>query len=242
MDSNHKAYDHSASFTRIDDILATPQGNYEEVDELPDRNLLTFKNGFYARCSAIFVDIRDSSSLPSKYNRPKLAKLYRAYISEVVAILNSSELAREINIVGDGVWAVFNTPLKKHADEIFDLTAQVNSLMKVLNYKLNKAGFDKGPIKVGIGASDGRALMIKAGYSGSTINDVVYMGDVVNHAAKLAAQASKDGADPIFVSNDIEYYLADKYKGFCNKNWTYDCYTAGVVNIAMSDWYDQNCT
>lgn len=29
--------------------------------------------------------------------------------------------------------------------------------------------------------------MIKAGYSGSTINDVVWMGEVVNVAAKLCA-------------------------------------------------------
>lgn len=51
--------------------------------------------------------------------------------------------------------------------------------MKVLNYKLKKAGYDT-PIKAGTGASWGRALMIKAGLSGSGINDVVYMGDVVN--------------------------------------------------------------
>jgi hypothetical protein len=33
--------------------------------------------------------------------------------------------------------------------------------------------------------------MIKACYSGSGINDVVYMGEVVNRAAKLASQGGK---------------------------------------------------
>jgi class 3 adenylate cyclase len=42
------------------------------------------------------------------------------------------------------------------------------------------------PIRSGIGMSYGRALMIKAGFNGSGINDVVYMGDVVNRASKLA--------------------------------------------------------
>jgi class 3 adenylate cyclase len=241
VDSNYKWYDYGDSFKRIDTILATPQGNYEEVKELPDREDLTFTNGFYASCSAIFVDIRDSSGLPAQYQRPKLAKLYRAYISEVVAIFNGSENAREINIVGDGVWAVFNTPLKADIDGIFELTAKVNSLVEVLNYKLKKAGFDKGPIRVGIGASDGRALMIKAGYSGSGINDVVYMGDVVNHAAKLAAQASKGGAAPVFISNNVFDNLKEAYAQYPVKNWTFDCYTANVVNVVMNDWYEENC-
>ncbi len=105
MDSNYKAYDHVASAARIDAILAQPQGSYEERDSLPDRSALTYTNGFYANCTALFVDLRESSSLPGIYNRPRLAKLYRAFISEMVAILNSDSGAREINIVGDCVWA-----------------------------------------------------------------------------------------------------------------------------------------
>src|SRR4051794_35584612 len=119
MDSNHKTYDHVASFSRIDTILARPSTKYEERKELPDRDELTFENGFYAYCSALFIDIRDSSTLPDLYNRPALAKLYRAFISEMVAVLNSHEKAREINIVGDCVWGVFNTPTKPRIDELF---------------------------------------------------------------------------------------------------------------------------
>ena len=94
MDSNHKDYNHISSFARIDDILALSQSNYEEVKELPDRDRLTYTNGFYAYCSALFADIRDSSTLPDLYKRPALAKLYRAYISELVAIMNGNEQAR----------------------------------------------------------------------------------------------------------------------------------------------------
>lgn len=124
MDSNHKSYNHLSSFGRLDDILALSQSNYEEVKELPDRDRLTYSNGFYAYCSALFVDIRDSSKLPDLYKRPALAKLYRAYISEMVAIMNANEQAREISIVGDCVWGVFNTPLKKHVDGVFSTAAR----------------------------------------------------------------------------------------------------------------------
>jgi hypothetical protein len=50
----------------------------------------------------------------------------------------------------------------------------------------------------------GRALMIKAGYSGSGIADIVYMGDVVNAAAKLAAQGANGiGVSPIMIGNSF---------------------------------------
>jgi hypothetical protein len=141
MDSNYKAYNYLTSFARIDTILAQSQGNYEEVKTLPDREKLTYTNGFYAYCSALFIDIRDSSDLPSLYKRPALAKLYRAYISELVAIYNSVTYAREINITGDCVWGVFNTRTTDEIDEVFSTAAESYSMIKVLNYKLLKAGY-----------------------------------------------------------------------------------------------------
>ena len=56
-------YDYMKSFDRIDDIL-TSANNYEERDSIPSREELTFNNGFYVMCNAIFIDVRDSSSLP----------------------------------------------------------------------------------------------------------------------------------------------------------------------------------
>lgn len=241
MDSNHKAYDHLASFTRLDNYLAAAQSNYEEVKELPDRDKLTYTNGYYANCSAIFVDIRDSSLLPNHYNRPKLAKLYRAYISETIAIINSHEKTREINIVGDGVWGVVNTPNKADIDELFAHACRINSLMKVFNYKLVKAGYDSGPLRVGIGLDYGRALMIKAGYNGIGISDVVYMGDVVNHAAKLAAKANKDYSPPIFLGNNVAANLSVVNSEFVTQDYFNGCYTSSAIINSMEQWYTDNC-
>ena len=244
MDSNYREYDYEDSFARIDDILATPSGNFEEVDNLPDRDKLTFTNGFYANCTAMFIDIRDSSSLPSIYQRPALAKLYRAFISEMVAIFNGTMKAREINIVGDCVWGVYKTPYKSDLDHIFSLSAQAHSLTKVLNYKFGKAGYTT-PLRFGIGLSWGRALMIKAGYSGSGINDVVYMGDVVNAASKLAALGSTTGQmDPIVVDPTFYQNLNEDNRGFFKSGYNTrgTFYHADVVDTAMNEWYKSNCT
>lgn len=243
MDSNYKPYNHVASFARLDEILAQPRGNFEEVKTLPDRDALTFANGFYAKCSALFMDVRDSSKLPQKYNRPALAKLYRAFISESVAILNGDVAAREINIVGDCVWGVYNTPYKNNIDSVFSTAARLNSLTKTLNYKLAKAGYAE-PLRVGIGISYGRALMIKAGHKGSTINDVVYMGDVVNSAAHLASEGGKtEWSAPIHIDADFQCNLNETNQALTTlKSYSPTVYTANAINIAMNDWHEANCT
>ena len=241
MDSNYREYKHVDSFARIDEILKQPSTNFEERKSLPDRDLLTYANGFYAYCSALFVDIRDSSTLPDIYNRPALAKLYRAFISEMVSIMNGSAKAREINIVGDCVWGVFNTPSKSDIDAVFSMAAQANSLMKVLNYKLLKQNY-KTPVIVGIGMSYGRALMIKAGANGSGISDVVYMGDVVNQASKLAAAAggAKVSA-PIAMDGVFRQNLNESNTKLSTYNTTHALFTANAVNVAMNKWFEENC-
>lgn len=236
MQGNYKIYDYKASAERIEEILSQPAGQFTEENSLPNRDVLTFTNGVYANCSAIFVDLRGSSKLPDKYQRPKLAKLYRAFISEMVAVLNSHPKVREVNIVGDCVWAVYNTPFKDDLRAAYSLTFEANTLTKLLNVKLKKYDFD--PVEVGIGAAYGRALMIKAGYNGSAINDVVYMGDVVNRASNLASLASRNGSQPICIGTSFYDNLDERSQGFFTKDYFYDHYFGNVISIDMNDWVE----
>jgi hypothetical protein len=127
MDGNFKGYSYTSSSDRIKDILNQPAGTFQEVDGLPDRDRLTFTNGFYGMCSAVFIDIRDSSGLTDKHKRPTLAKIYRAFISEMVAVLNSDAYVREVNIVGDCDWAVYKTTQPNHIDDVFRVAFQANT-------------------------------------------------------------------------------------------------------------------
>ncbi len=114
--------------------------------------------------------------------------------------------------------------------------------MRMLNYKLKKAGYTT-PIRAGIGLAWGRALMIKAGYNGSGLQDVVYMGDVVNRAAKLAAQGSKTNwTAPIMLDNALVSDLHEHNQGLLTRNYQLGCYSSDAINIAMNDWYEANCT
>jgi class 3 adenylate cyclase len=241
MRAKTTSYDYEASFVRLSSILDQPGISYEEVDQLPPRDKLTFSNGFYGYCTVISIDLRNSSDLPSKMKRPRLARLYRAYISEVVAVMNRDPDAQEINIVGDGAWAVVVTPKKSDINYVFLTACMLNSLMKALNCKLKKRGI--ATVEAGIGIAYGRALMVKAGLAGSAINEVVYMGDVVNEAFKLASYGNKTSSDrAIMLSSVIHNNLDDHHKGLCTYNFTRSCYGANAVNNAMNDWWDANCT
>ena len=65
------------------------------------------------------MDIRDSSTMTDEHKRPVLAKIYRSFISEMVALFNDSDIAKEVNIHGDCVWCVCDTPWKTNIDELF---------------------------------------------------------------------------------------------------------------------------
>lgn len=239
MDGNYKLYSYTSSSDRIKDILNQPAGVFEEVDGLPDRDRLTYSNGFYGMCSAVFIDIRDSSGLTEKHKRPTLAKIYRAFISEMVAVLNSDPYVREVNIVGDCVWAVYKTTKTTHIDDVFGVASQANTLLKLLNHHYAKKGID--PLKIGIGIDYGRVLMIKAGFSGSGINDVVYMGDVVNRAAHLAHEAGRGWNDPFFIGGDFHCNLTDDNQELLTSRFVSGLgtvYTGDVVRIAMNDWIE----
>jgi class 3 adenylate cyclase len=236
MKSNYKAYNFEKSLERIDAILNS-SNFYENNNKFPNRDDLTFTNGYYVNVTSLFIDLRDSSKLPEKHKTNVLAKIYRSYISEVVAIINGNVHCREVNIVGDCVSAIFETPKKADVDTVLETAAQLDSLIEVINYKLRKKSYTE--INAGIGASFGRILMIKAGYSGSTINDIVYMGEAVNKASKACSKASKENfkrfvVTPVFYNN----LLKQSYKDFFSHTYegTNEYYHTSIGNSLMNKW------
>lgn len=235
MKATNKQFNFDSSLSRIDEILDASNDSFVESDSIVDRERLTFKNGFYVYCTALFVDIRDSSNMTDAHKRPVLAKIYRSFISEMVALMNGHDTCREVNINGDCVWCVCETKYKTDIDNVFSLAAKACSLVDILNYKLKKKNYQT--YQVGIGIDYGRALMIKAGNSGSDINDVVWMGDVVNQACHLCNEANSGYFDKrVFLSNIIYDNLNDSNKALCSKDGGRDIYQADVVNIGMNEW------
>lgn len=238
MESKWRSYYFNQSLDRLDFIINQSDLTYEEIDEIPSREKLTYSNGFYIQhCTSLFVDIRNSSSLPNKYTRPVLARIYRSYISEAVAVVNANLNCAEVNIVGDSISGVFSTPLKDDIDSVFATAFTINSMMRILNIKMKKRKID--PISYGIGIAYGRLLMIKAGYNGSGINEVVWMGDAVNRASNLCGEADSYWGYAIKMSQDFYNNLNDHNRKLC-KYISNDCCTSNAGRSDMLEWESEN--
>lgn len=242
MQTSTGSYSAQASADRIDEILTASDHGYEEKDSIPARSSLTYKNGFYVNCTCVFMDIRDSSALPAKYKRPTVGKIYRSYISESVALLNSRSGCKEVNIDGDAVWGVFSTPYKPDVDDAFAAAASLSSVVDILNCRFSKKAAHISPIKVGIGIEYGRALMIQAGYKGSGIKEVVWMGDTVNQASKLCSYGNQAWTDrEMMVSSSIYGNLNEHNQSLLTWHANRNCWHGNVINTTMNDWVKANC-
>ncbi|WP_180229170.1 adenylate/guanylate cyclase domain-containing protein [Bacillus thuringiensis] len=232
MKSNYKKYNFDESLERLDTILST-KNTFDNSYSIPKREDLTYKNGYYVTCSSLFIDLRDSSEFPRFHSRNILAKIYRAYISEVVAVINGSKLCKEINIVGDCVSAIFETTYTDQVYEVFSLAIKLNTLIKVLNYKLKRKGYIS--IKAGIGLGFGEVLMIRAGYK--KISDIVWMGDAVNQASKMCERANKGAIGPIVATKPFYSKLNNQNTSFIMKPWN-SCdnyYHTGVIDVKVDE-------
>jgi class 3 adenylate cyclase len=238
METKSKNYNFKESFKRIDDILDESDKSFEESKSIPSRNNLTYKNGFYVDCSAIAVTLRGSTELPGKFTLPVLTKIYRSFISETVAILNSNSQCVDIRINGDCLTGIYNTPHKADIDSLFSDAAKITSLVNTLSRKLEERGQHK--VSVAIGMDYGRSLMVKAGYAGSGINEIFWIGGVFNRAAQLRGYASKNnGTESTFVSNKIFVNLSDYHKKLLRKHPSHNCYLGDVVNVTMDEWKEK---
>lgn len=225
MECNYQKYNVEASKKRINDILGS-SGNYSnEVDSIPSRNSLNYSNGYYVDVSALFIDIRQSSDLTDVHKRSTLAKIYRCFISECLAILSDNEYCKEVNIQGDCVWGVFDGKTKEQKISIINTATKLETFIGFLNSKFEKNNIQNIP--VGIGIDGGRALMIQAGYKGKSENDVVWMGDVVNRACHYSDLAGKGPIQTIAITEAFYNSLPDNYKEY------FALYRSGIYSDAI---------
>ncbi|MFI7560727.1 hypothetical protein ACIBVM_02530 [[Kitasatospora] papulosa] len=66
---------------------------------------------------------------------------------------------------------------------------------------------------------------------------------MVNEAAKLANYGGSGPFIPtLALSEDFHFNLKAENQAFCKKDYANGRYTAEVVDSAMEDWYQKNCT
>ncbi|EHR9039708.1 adenylate/guanylate cyclase domain-containing protein [Clostridium perfringens] len=235
------SYDYKAGKERIEAILNNKMEIIDK-DKLPKGEEFTFDNGYKSWITAIFVDIRDSSTLFQEEDSEKVAKIIRSFTSEIIEIFREEDdLIREIGIRGDCVYAIYTTPQKPDIDKIFYKACTVNTYIKMLNKLLINNGYEE--IKIGIGMATDKELVIKAGRKTSGINAKVWIGKAVTEAANLSGVANKGlNFHPIAIAPITYNNLNEHNKELCKQDTYYrnnspiTYYKADAVYTDVVEW------
>ena len=241
-------YDYRKGKDRVENILDNELKVIEQ-GKLPHDDSFTFTNGYYSWVTAIFVDIRDSSSLFSDDDKEKVSKIIRSFTSEIIEILRDDDNLREIGIRGDCVYAVYTTPQKTDIYELADRTFWINTYMKMLNKLLKERSMPT--IRVGIGMSTAQELVVKAGRKDVGINSKVWIGEAVTKAAHFSSKGNK-GENSVLIYSECSYNnfieeLEEAVPDKKPKEWfkyRYDkdlgwYYSADIINSGFDTWISQ---
>lgn len=199
--------------TAINRIISSEVLEKSMFDQLPLTDDLSDSNKIYhGKVSILFVDIRESTKLPEKFNNNQLVKIYRSYIRTVVqAIRYSGGVVRDF--MGDGVLAVFVDNEDGNSEDKAVRAARyiTTAIDKFLNPALDQE--IKHRISCGIGIHTGEVSLSKVGMKGKeqqedTENEfgIAWIGNSTNLACKFSG-AVDNGT--IFISTSTYSALSD---------------------------------
>ena len=242
-------YDYKKSKETVESILRSPTKIVEKGLIPSSDSEFTYENGIKTWVGALFVDIVDSSKLFKSPNEDT-ARIIRSFCSEIISILKDDSNEREMGRRGDCVYCIYNAPYQTDLVEIFRHAYRIKSFMQMLNKLLNKFGFPT--VRAGIGLGCSQDLIIKAGQSGSGINDKIWIGKAVVDAAHLSDVANRNGVSaiamsPLFYDNVIEHLCKEneKYKFWISRHTSgyygsVDYYHCSIIETDFDKWIEEN--
>lgn len=123
--------DYEESRKRIEEILNS-KTQIEEVDSISnDEDGFTYENGVRTWVGAMFIDIRNSTDYFKENDAEKVARIMRAFTSEIIGILKQNEKYVQIGIRGDCVYAIYSTPKKDDLNNILSDACFINTFQKM---------------------------------------------------------------------------------------------------------------
>lgn len=235
MEPEFKAHNFVHGAERIRTILDQTELEYPTLDSLPTPSALTFYKGVAATAAVLFADIRSSQDLPLLMDSSSVAKLYSAFMGEMVSVCAGECHCQDVNVVGDKMWAVFRTPLREDIDRVFYCARVAHSMVIILNRELQYR--ELPPIEVGFGLAWGDICMNRPLALSPSNGGAVYSGEVINRAATLASQASLTHADhPLLVDEAVYQNLDSVNQQWLTWNERSECWHGNVVDEYINAW------
>lgn len=233
------SYDIERSIERIDDILDTDISSFKSIKSIPQADRLEYTKSYCCNVGVIFIEVRQTWDMRDEFKRFNIGRMYRTYISEITALLNSFEDCKEIKVFGNQIMGIFESQYKKQLENMFKAGAKLNALVEILNYKFKMK--DISPIQVGIGLDYGRAILVRSGFDGGRLLDSAWIGDVINSAMNLGYNSNRDNSRNILVGVKLAKNLGEKEQRLLSPNKVLNCYEGNIANGHMTKWFRENC-
>jgi adenylate cyclase len=156
-------------------------------------------------CTVLFSDLRGFTSFSESQPAAKVIEVVNHYLNEMTeAIL--AEGGTLIAYMGDGIMAVFGTPLEQddHADRAVRAAREmVGGRLESFNDWIASQGFESR-FKMGVGVNSGAVM---AGNVGSEQRvEYTAIGDTTNTASRLESM-TKDSGTMLFISETTQQRL-----------------------------------
>lgn len=197
-------------------------------------NLKLGNDGVELDATVLYADMADSTGLVENYSAKFAAEVYKSYLhcaSKIISNYNGEITAFD----GDRVMAVFIGDMK--TTRAMRTALAINwAVLHVVNPKL-KAQYPETTyvVKHGVGIDAGKLLAARTGVRGS--NDLVWVGNSANYAAKLCAL--RDGDYTLWITENAytpaEHTVKTAQDG--RAMWTQATWPAKNKTVYKSSWW-----
>jgi class 3 adenylate cyclase len=218
----------------VKDILDN-KFDVEEVDYVPDieNSKLTYGNkGLQFEGTVLYIDMRGSTTILSKHNRPVVAKIHMSYFHAILKIaeIHNGEV-RSFN--GDSVLVIFYGNNKVTLNSAVTAAMQMSYIISS-NEGINEYLSKYSIVDFGIGIDFGHILCTKIGLARKPNNkDLIWIGHAVNKSTVISDSCKYPlhiGIAGVVYNNlndNLKYVTTKNYWGMDEK---IDIWTKGYLS------------
>ena len=221
------SYDITSSSQRIDKILSfkgdnLKSGNCIKYDELD------YDNAWKVSGITLCVCLKNSKLNLDDVHINNLI-IYKCFLSEITACLRSNESCQEIDQHDNCIMAVYLSNSKDDVLEIFNLATKVQSVVSLINGKLQQSGIET--LKIGVGIDLGQYIVIGNIHDSSPSQEIHWIGSPNTNAYNLGMYSNSTLYDePIMVTSHFFQLLPETLQSAFTFNSTRSCYQCNLIS------------
>ncbi len=166
------------------------------VKKVMDHDNLSLLKGNLSKCSILFSDIRNFTTLTEEFGAIQIVELLNKYFEAMITSVHKYNGILD-KYIGDAIMTVFGVPYANLSDAKNAVSCALD--MFSMLYKLNENNIDSHRLSIGVGISTGNVV---SGNIGSEKRfEYTVIGDSVNLAARLESATKTYGVELLICEN-----------------------------------------